>query len=336
MVSVKKKIKFGILGCGMIAGVHADAISRIENAELVGVADSNYDFAINFAKKLNVKAFNGYEDMLSSDIDAVCICTPSCFHAQNAIYALDSGKHVVVEKPMALSSKDADLVIEKAKEKNRLVTVISQLRFSDDIVNVKKHIENGDFGTITLAELDMKYYRSPEYYSSSPWKGTLKFDGGGALMNQGIHGVDLLQYVMGGVKKVVGATKTLVHNVEVEDTAVAIVEFNNGALGTIVASSCAYPGFERKIKIQGSKGYVILSENKIEKIMIDGVESENIGGDKSVTSHDASKLSSDYHYLQLKNFLCAINNEEKLFIDATEGKKAVEIIEKIYIKNALM
>jgi predicted dehydrogenase len=279
-----KNVKFGILGCGMIASIHADAIKNIENATLVGVADNNVEFARKFASKHSVKAFDCYEQMLKSDIDVVCICTPSYFHAQNAIDALNSGKHVVVEKPMALCVADADRVDEASKRNNKLVTVISQLRFSDDVVRLKEYVESGAFGKISLCTLTMKYYRSKEYFASSNWKGTLKFDGGGALMNQGIHGVDLMQYIMGGVKNVSGKIGTLCHSVEVEDTAVATVEFNNGALGVIVASTCAYPGFDRKLEIHGEKGYAILTENNLEKLMIDGKDIELKAFKKSNTS----------------------------------------------------
>lgn len=330
MNSTNRKIKFGILGCGMIANVHAEAISRIPNAELVGVADNNFSFAESFAEKRGVKAFNDYQAMLSSDIDVVCVCTPSCFHAPNAIDALKAGKHVVLEKPMALSVKDADLVIKASKKAKKLVTVISQLRFSSDIVKVKNLIENGAFGKITLCKLDMLYYRSPEYYSSCSWKGTLKFDGGGALMNQGIHGVDLLEYVAGDVKRVTGKIATLSHNIEVEDTAVATVEFNSGALGVITASTCVVPGFERKISIFGDKGYVILSENVVEKIMIDGVEKKIENLEKVSAASDSTNIDSELHKRQIENLIGAINGENKLVVDACEGKKAVKIIEEIY------
>ena len=335
MSTSKKITKFGILGCGLIASVHADAISRIENATLVGVADNNREFAQNFAEKRGVKVFNDYFEMLSSpEIDVVCICTPSCFHAQNAIDALNNGKHVVLEKPMALSTKDADLVIETCKKTGKLLTVISQLRFSEDILRVKKLIEEGALGKITLCELNMRYYRSPDYYSSSPWKGTLKFDGGGALMNQGIHGVDLFEYMIGEIKNVNGVIKTLVHDIEVEDSAVATVEFSNGALGTIMASSCAYPGFNRKITINGSDGYVILSENSVEKLVIKDTVCEEYDLNKVSASNDPASVSYEYHKRQLTNLISAINGEEKLLIDANEGKKAVKVIETIYQTSA--
>ena len=325
-----KSVKFGILGCGMIANIHADAIKNTEGAMLVGVADNNVEFAQKFAAKHGVVAFENYEQMLADDIDAVCVCTPSCFHAQNAIDALNSGKHVVVEKPMALSVEDADRVDEASKRNGKLVTVISQLRFSEDVIRLKECVESGAFGKISLCTLTMKYYRSNEYFSSSSWKGTLKFDGGGALMNQGIHGVDLMQYIMGGVKSVNGKTGTLCHSVEVEDTAVATVEFNSGALGVIVASTCAYPGFDRKLEIHGEKGYAILTENNLEKLMIDGKEMQLKEFEKSNTSSDPTALASAMHQKQIENLMLAIDGKEKVLVDCNEGKKAVKIITDIY------
>ncbi len=325
-----KNVKFGILGCGMIASIHADAIKNIERATLVGVADNNVEFAQKFATKHGVIAFDSYEQMLKSDIDVVCVCTPSCFHAQNAIDALNSGKHVVVEKPMALSVEDANRVDEASKKSGKLVTVISQLRFSDDVVKLKEYVESGAFGKISLCTLTMKYYRSKEYFASSNWKGTLKFDGGGALMNQGIHGVDLMQYIMGGVKKVDGKIATLCHSVEVEDTAVATVEFNCGALGVIVASTCAYPGFDRKLEIHGEKGYAILTENNLEKLMIEGKEVELKAFEKSNTASDPTAVASAMHQKQIENLLFAIDGKAKVMVDCNEGKKAVKIITDIY------
>lgn len=324
-------MKFGILGCGMIANIHADAIKNIENATLVGVADNYFEFAEKFAVKHGVKAYANYQEMLADeDIDVVCICTPSCFHSSNAIEAMSAGKHVVLEKPMALSTKDADEVIKVSEKTGKLVTVICQLRFSADIQRVKKLIENNAFGRITLCSLYMKYYRSREYYASSNWKGTLKFDGGGALMNQGIHGIDLLEYMVGDIKDIQGKIRTLSHQIEVEDTAVAMIEFKNGALGVIEGSTCAYPGFERKIEIHGDKGYVVLIENNIAKLMIDGQEQAVADFDVIATASDPSAVQSAMHKLQIENLIDAIEGKKKLLINCKEGRKAVRVIEEIY------
>ena len=322
--------KFGILGCGMIAGIHADAIKNIENASLVAVADNSIEYAKDFAEKHGATAYASYGEMLLSDVDIVCICTPSCFHAQNAIDAMKAGKHVVLEKPMALSCEDADRVIAVSKETGRLVTVICQLRFSADVQRLKKLATDNAFGRITLCTLSMKYHRTSEYYTTSPWKGTLKFDGGGALMNQGIHGIDLLEYIVGGVKDVQGIVRTLSHRIEVEDTAVAMIEFECGALGTVQASTCAYPGFERRIEIHGDRGYAVFTENSIEKLMVNGVEQSTAKVAVANTASDPTAVPSMMHKIEIENLLSAIDGKEDLLIDANEGKRAVRIIEEIY------
>ena len=329
----KDRIAFGIVGCGMIANVHADAIRSIPDAELVGVTDNNIASAEKLAKKYSVKAYSDYDQMLHDPmIDVVCVCTPSDFHDSNAISALENGKHVVLEKPMTLTTKRAEKLIEICEKTELCLTVISQLRFSEDIIKIKKLLMENAFGKVSLASLSMKYYRSTDYYSS--WKGTKKFDGGGALMNQGIHGIDLLQYLLGPVKEVSGRISTLCHNIEVEDTAVATIEFDSGALAIIEASTATYPGFARKLEIHGNQGYVILKEDRIESMMINGTEipteCKYVAESGNGTANDPSKLTSDGHKRQIENLISAIRGEASLLVDCHEGKKAIEIIEKIY------
>lgn len=330
----EKVFNFGILGCGMIAGIHAMAINDLDGARLLGVADHIPERAESFASAHGVEGYNSYEDMLSDPrIDIVCICTPSGFHADNAIKAMEMGKHVVIEKPVAIDVKGADRVVETCERTGKYLTVISQLRFSDDIVRVKRLIEENAFGRISLCSLRMKYYRSPEYYMQSPWKGTKKFDGGGALMNQGIHGIDLLQYLGGAVRSVQGRIGTLCHDIEVEDTAVATLEFENGALGVIEASTCAYPGFDRKIEIHGDRGCVILSEKNIEKLIIDRRNVEVADFSESRTASDPSMLESELHLRQLRSFIESIKCGGEISSDCYDGRRAVDLIEKIYTSS---
>ena len=330
-----KKLNFGILGCGVIADFHAMAILKLPDANLLGVADNNVITAQRFADKYSVKYYPDYETMLGdSEIDAVCICTPSGFHADNAIAALNAKKHVVLEKPMAFTAERAREIEAVAKENGCVLTVISQLRFSQDIQRVKKLMAENAFGKIVFCDLYMKYWRSCEYYSSSNWKGTRKFDGGGALMNQGIHGVDILLYLVGDAKVISAKNKTVFHNIDVEDASVALLEFENGAMGVIEASTCAYPGFDRKIEIIGTEGSVVLKENKIEKLVvhgetiIDGLKNESLLS----TSSNPTAMSADLHTMQLGNFINAVSGVEDLLIDAAEGAKAVSLIEEIYSK----
>lgn len=326
-----KTYNFAILGCGVISNTHVKAIKDIPNAKLVGVADVNYERAKEFAEQNEIKAYLNYEEMLADQsIDVVCICTPSGWHAPNAIQALKSGKHVVLEKPMALNIQSANEVISVANEVGKKVTVISQFRFSEDLIKIKEYIQQGRFGRISLCSLLMKYYRAPEYYSTSNWKGTLKFDGGGALINQGIHGVDMLDYLVGPIVDVDGRIATLFHNIEGEDTAVATFETESGALGVIQGSTCAYPGFDRRIEIHGDKGYAVLRENKIEKLVIDK-EEVNIEKKEFVsTASDNTVMDYTMHKFQITNFINSLEGKEKLIMDGEEGKRALTIIENIY------
>jgi len=334
-----KIMKFGILGCGMIANMHAQAIESIEDAELIGVSDPVEASAKAFSEKYGVAVYKDYDTMLNDpEIDIVCICTPSGFHASGALEALKYQKHVVLEKPMALTTEDADKIVEASKESGCLLTVISQLRFQEDIQKVKQLVEEGAFGKLAFCDLYMKYWRDPEYYASSSWKGTFKFDGGGALMNQGIHGVDLIHYIAGNAKVIKGKVKTLFHDIEVEDVATAVMEFDNGALGVIEGSTCAAGGFDRRIEIIGTKGYAILVEGKIEKMEIDGKEvaqevNTAVGGKRS--SSDPTALQYEGHATQIRNLIRAIRGEEPLLIDATEGRKAVKTICDIYKSSAM-
>lgn len=329
---MENKIRFGILGCGVIANFHAEAINSLENAVLIGVTDNRPENAQNFAAKYHVKAYESYEAMLQDpEIDAVCICTPSCFHAPNAEQALLADKHVVLEKPMAIKLEDCKKIVQLSKNHHLKLTVISQLRFSPDVLRVKKLLSEDAFGKLVFCDLSMKYWRDPAYFASSSWKGKLAFDGGGALMNQGIHGVDLLLYIAGNAKVLRAENRTVFHDVEVEDASVSLLEFENGALGTIKASTCTYPGFERRIEILGTRGCAVLRENQLEKLivnhetLIDGLQAETAG-----TASDPTAMSYYFHAQQLSNFIKAIFGEEDLLIDAAQGQRAVALIEEIY------
>ena len=252
-------------------------------------------------------------------------------HAQNALDAMAANKHVVLEKPMAFNTTDADRIIRACHENGRMLTVICQLRFSEGVKKLKSLVETQAFGTLGLCDLYMKYWRNPQYYAKSLWKGSRKMDGGGALMNQGIHGVDALLYVLGDAKLLSAKVKTIYHGIEVEDTAVATLEFACGALGVIEASTCSYPGFARKIEICGSQGAVILREDRIEKLVMGDRVMTDVGEIDSLgTANDPTAMSFALHAKQIDNFIKAILGEEELLINAEEGKRAVALIEEIY------
>ena len=327
-----EEIRFGIIGSGVISQVHALALEEIEEAVPAGVFAPNRDRAEAFAARHNMKAYPSYEAMLADgEIDAICICSPSGLHADQAVQALEAGKHVVLEKPMALTVAQGQRICRAAEDSQHLLTVISQHRFHKDVQRVKALIDAGAFGQLVLCDLNMKYWRDPSYYAASRWRGTWEMDGGGALMNQGIHGVDLMRYLVGDATLLRGRAKTLIHRIAVEDTAAALVEFSCGALGVIEASTSAYPGFSRRIELHGSKGCAVLVDAKLEKLFVGGemLVDKTIQPDAG-TAFDPTRLGHGGHTLQLRNFIAALRGEEELLITAHDGLEAVRMIEEIY------
>lgn len=324
------KIGFAIVGCGMISKFHANAIEALEDAYLAGVYDPVPASMERASKLYGVPGFESMAALLAcEDVDAVCVCTPNGLHAPIAMQILNAGKHVVIEKPMALTLADADAIIAAAKKRNLCVCVISQLRFSPAVQAVKKAVEDGMFGKIVSASLSMKYWRDEAYFASSGWRGTWKMDGGGALMNQGIHGVDLLQYLVGSVKNLTALCKTQTRPVEVEDSAVAILEFANGAVGTLDAFTTCCPGYPRRLEICGDQGSIVLQEEDILRWDLPG-KKPDLTSHGSAAASDPSAISNAGHIRQLGNMVKAIRGEEALLVDAVEGRKPVEIILSIY------
>lgn len=324
-----KPIRFAIYGCGFIANIHAAAVKSLADAELVGAADLFPAAAERFAEKEGIKAYEDLESLLQAkEVDAVCICTPNGTHADLAIRALTYHKNVVLEKPMAITTADCDRIIAAAEQSKGRLMVISQLRMAPDIRRARKIMQSGVLGRPILCHLSMRYYRSPEYYRGG-WKGTLAMDGG-AMLNQGVHGIDMLQYIAGPVKDARGITRTLFHQIEAEDTAVAALEFESGALGTLEATTAAYPGHDREIHIAGSRGYMDIRENCIERLVIDGEEQTCARYRNTGMSSDPTRLAYEDHAAQIGIFVRVLQGEELELVDEHEGRKAVEIIERVY------
>lgn len=328
------KTGFGIIGCGTISDWHAGAIKSIGSASLIGFTDINEGARRAFADKYNARAFEDIEQLLEDEeIDVVCICTPSGLHAPLAIKAANAGKHIIVEKPMALNLEEADRVIE-ACEKNKVkAAVISQLRFSEAVAKLKAAVEENILGKLIMGDIYMKYYRSQEYYDKGGWRGTWKMDGGGALMNQGIHGIDLLQYIMGPVKSVYAHTRTLARKIEVEDTAAALLEFQNGALGLVQGTTCIYPGSPRRLEVCGDKGTIVLEEDSIVSWAVEGRESPSdalAARTASRSANDPTAFCIEGHVKQISDMIEAVKENRRPMVDQFEGRKPLEIIMAIY------
>ncbi len=333
-----KKYGFALIGCGAIARLHAQAILNIENAELVAVYDNFYEFAEKFANEHKAKAYKTIEELLNDEsVDIVNICTPSGLHAEIAVKIANAKKYIIVEKPMAITEEQLSVMIRAVEENGVKCEVVTQLRFSDAVQKIKKALNENKLGRILTADFKMKYLRTQEYYDKGAWRGTWKMDGGGALMNQGIHGIDLIQYLMGGVKSVQADCRTLARKIEVEDTANLLVEYSNGAVGVIQCTTVCNPGYPRTLEICGEKGTIVLKEDKID---VWDIEGESKAENNSVSDMKAfanpMDIAYQYHKLQFEDLMRAIEKDERPLVDIYEGKKPVDIILAAYesSKNA--
>ena len=323
---MSNKIKAALIGCGMIADTHLTALLNA-GADVVGVYDANLDRAADFAAARGMKAYNSMDELLSDDITVVSVCTPSGTHASLAETIMEHGKYAIVEKPMALTVEECARIIEVEKKTGRFCAPISQLRFSPVFRQVRTAIEVGRFGRMIMGLLSMKYYRAPSYYAGS-WRGTKEMDGGGALMNQGIHGIDMMCGLLGYPISVSGHTATLLHDIEVEDTAVASLVFPNGTLGVIDGSTAVTHAKPRRLELCGTTASLTLEEDVI--VHTDGIDllSRTESGYKSFS--DPTAISTDLHEYQFCNILAAIAGNEPLFYTSEEALKTVAVITAIY------
>lgn len=324
----------------MISHFHAKAIAAMRGAKLVACFDHLPKFAHKFAKEHGCKAYESLNEMLADpDVDIVNVCTPSGVHMDPAVAAANAGKHVAVEKPLEITLKRCDKIIN-ACEKNgvRLCTILPS-RFSPVNQTLKAAIDDGRFGTLTLGDTYVKWWRSQEYYDSGGWRGTWEMDGGGAYMNQAIHQVDLLSWMMGDVVEVSGMTTTIAHKrIEVEDVGVATLRFANGAIGVIEATTSAWPGLQKKTEIHGTQGTVIIEQDSLlhwefeKKERRDASIRRKFSADSATSggAADPKAISFEGHKAQLQDFMNAINNNTAPLVDGVEGRRSVEIILAIY------
>src|ERR1700732_2666610 len=258
---------FAIVGCGMIARFHARALKEVAGARLVALISRNTQNALKIADALELDcdvSADLAQVLRRSDADAVIITTPSGAHLEPAVAAAQAGKHVVVEKPLEITPARCDKIIEACDRNGVKLCTIFPSRFHDANIALKAAVDAGRFGRLTLGETTCKWWRSQQYYDDGGWKGTQALDGGGALMNQAIHNVDLLSWMMGPVTHISGFTATLAHErIEVEDTAVACLRFANGGLGVIQAATSTHPGLPKTIAVHGDRGTVVIEQDDV-------------------------------------------------------------------------
>lgn len=337
---MEKRVGFGIVGLGVIADTHAVALSKGRNCFLAGAFDVVPGKAEAFCQKHGGTPYEDLDAFLADTrIDAVCVTTPSGYHLDPVMAAIKAGKHVLVEKPLEITVERCDEIITAAKQAGVKLSSVFQSRFHEAPRLIKQAIEDGRFGKIVLADAQIKWFRTQEYYDSGAWRGTWKVDGGGVLMNQSIHAIDLLQWFMGPVKEVSAFTSTLAHErIEVEDTGAAVLKFESGALGVVEGTTGAYPGTLKKIEICGSKGSALLEEESLkvwkfdeeteedDRIRARFLDATSSGGGAS----DPKAINTHGHERQFEDFADAIIQDVDPFITGEDAKKSVEIIRAIY------
>lgn len=329
--------RIGIVGAGMIADFHAKAVRDIQGAELVGFCDNGSGRAKLLAEKYHCRAFDGFKTLIKDPgTNLIMIASPTGNHLESAVLAAQEGKHVLCEKPMEITPARIDKMIEAHQKYGTYLGGIFPYRFNDTLKPLSQAVQKHRFGKITYAAVHVPWWRSDQYYHDN-WRGTWELDGGGALMNQSIHMIDMLLLLMGPVNEVKAIGGTLGHRIETEDVAAAVLSFQNGAVGMIYGTTASFPGDFRRLEIRGTKGTVVQVENSFEKWVFEDEEPGDdqirkqfgqISGGGGIS--DPAAISYENHTKNLQAFIDAIEKDEPFSIDGEESKKAVELIGRIY------
>jgi UDP-N-acetyl-2-amino-2-deoxyglucuronate dehydrogenase len=330
---MSEKMRFAIIGGGVIAPSHARAIAGNSKAELVAVADIDTDKAKAFAADFSIPdVYADYEELLKrDDIDVITIAVPSGYHADVAVAAAQAGKHILCEKPLDITSDNMTRMIAAGRKANIKLGCVFQRRITPASIVAKQAVVAGKLGKLVLGDAYQKNYRSPQYYKSAGWRGTWAVDGGGALMNQGVHGIDLIQWLMGDVQSVFAYSAPLVREIEVEDTAVAVVKYKNGAFGVIQGTTSVYPGQESRFELHGEKGTIIFDDTGFKQWKFEGVEEETPQVAPRVSAkNDPTQIASDGHFLIVDDLIQAIVEDRDPMVTGEEARKSVDLILAIY------
>ncbi|TVR04211.1 MAG: gfo/Idh/MocA family oxidoreductase [Spirochaetaceae bacterium] len=330
----------GIVGTGMIARHHARAVEDLPGVRVVAAMDSDHSRAAAFAQEMNCAAYDDLQRFLADDnVSIVAICSPSGAHLDVALAAARAGKHLLIEKPLEITLDRCDQIIDAAARHGVNLGGIFQSRFFDASRVVKDAVAAGRLGRPVMGDAYVKWFRPQSYYDTGGWKGTKALDGGGALMNQSIHAIDLLQWYMGPVRAVQAFTGILGHErIEVEDTAVAAIEFASGAMGVIEGSTAVFPGFLKRVELSGTAGSIVLEEEEIKtwRFAEEQPEDEEIrrkygaAGSSGGGASDPGAISVEGHHRQYADFVAALESGSPLELNGLEARKSVAIILAIY------
>ncbi|MFF0344635.1 Gfo/Idh/MocA family protein [Kribbella sp. NPDC004875] len=323
-------MRFALIGAGVIGAVHARLIDTLgDDATLVAVVDQSPDRAGKIVSEYGGHAYaTAAEAYAAEEIDAVAICLPSALHADNAIEALHAGKQVIVEKPVDITLAAADRLIAAQRETGRTVAVISQRRFQPPVTQIRTAIDNGALGRVTSGIAESAFFRPQSYYDGDDWRGTLAVDGGGALMNQGIHALDLLVWMLGRPVQVSAQTGRLAHEgIEVEDLAGASIRFESGAIGLMLASTAAYPGRPVRLTVHGDQGTAVLDDDQLAYF----ASAEGARPDAPVVDGpDGWGPTELAHLAQYRDFVAAVRDGREPAVTLEAGRRSLATVLAVY------
>ena len=322
-------VNIGLLGLGSIGATHAKALAELRDLATVrAFTGGNGERAAEAGWPEAVQT--GPEELVAdAETELVAICSPSEHHAGHAIAALEAGKHIVVEKPLALTVSDADRIVGLAERNNRMAAVISQRRFEPEYAAVKGMLQNGALGHVRLAQTHVHWWRDADYYRAAPWRSSM-VAGGGSLMNQGVHNVDLLQWLVGPVTEVTAQYATLGHDIEAEDTTVATLRFANGALGQISTSTATPPGSPATVALHMDTGVIELGQGQILRWDVEGTPPPRTTSYAATGAADPAAIGIRGHIAQWEDMLKALSAGSPPTIPAAQGASVVRLICGIY------
>lgn len=331
---MSKKVRWAIVGCGVISTTHGKAITNAPDAELVATCDIIPERAQKTAETYGAAHwYTDYNEMLKrDDIDVVSVCVPSGLHGEVAEAAAKAHKHVFSEKPIEITKPKIDRMIKVCHDEGVKLGCVFQMRTFAANQMTRKMVEEGRLGKMVLCDAYMKYYRSPEYYKSADWRGTWELDGGGSLMNQGVHGIDLLLYMANSdVESVVAQADHLVRDIEVEDTAVALIKFKNGAYGVIEGTTSVNPARKARFELHGNDGSIVLEEAKFLTWSVPGVAQPEGSQESSGAGHsDPKAITASGHVFLVQDMCEAVLYDRTPYITGESARKAVDLILAIY------
>lgn len=323
----------GIIGAGNISQTHARAASQIAGVKVAAVYGANSENVARLAGEHQAAAYTDFESFLAHrPLDFVAIGSPSGLHAEQGIAAARQGLHVLCEKPLDIKLDRADALIAAARDAGVKLGVFFQDRFKPDLLRVKQWIGGGLLGKPILADARVKWFRPAEYYGNSHWRGTLRLDGGGALINQAIHTADLLLWMFGDVAAVQAIRKTALHPIEAEDTLVATLEFENGAIGSLQATTSVYPGYPRRVELSGSEGTIIVEHDRLlaADLRNPPLDFRSVGDDQNASAKSATVSDVRGHQAVLEDFVRAIATDSTPQCSGVEARRSVALVQAIY------